>query len=135
MRIRPRPAPGAAGGTGAALRAWGAELVPGAERIADLVGLGAAIAEADVVITGEGAFDASSAAGKAPDRVAALARAAGRPVLLVAGRIAPDADTSMFRHAVSLTELAGSPSAALADPRRWLTAAGKALALRAVSES
>ncbi len=129
------PGAGAAGGTGAALRAWGAELVPGAERIADLVGLGAAIADADVVITGEGAFDASSAAGKAPDRVAALARAAGRPVLLVAGRIAPDADTSMFRRAVSLTELAGSPSAALTDPRRWLTAAGKALALRAASES
>lgn len=122
------PGAGAAGGAGAALRAWGAELVPGAERIADLVGLADAVAAADVVVTGEGSFDASSGAGKAPARVAALARAAGRPAGLVAGRIAPDADTSGFRAAVSLTELAGSSEAAVADPARWLTVAGAALA-------
>lgn len=122
------PGSGAAGGTGAALLSWGAELVPGAERIADLVGLVDAVAAADVVVTGEGSFDASSGAGKAPARVAALAREAGRPVGLVAGRIAPDADTSGFVATVALVDLAGSTSAAMADPERWLTAAGAALA-------
>ncbi|MGC0369635.1 glycerate kinase [Microbacterium sp. SLBN-111] len=124
------PGTGAAGGTGAALRAWGAELVPGAERIADLLGLADAVAAADVVVTGEGSFDASSATGKAPARVAALARAEGRRVGLVAGRIAPDADTSGFGAAVALVQLAGSTEAALAEPARWLTAAGEALAER-----
>lgn len=122
------PGGGAAGGTGAALLAWGAELVPGAERIADLVGLADAITASDVVITGEGSFDASSGAGKAPERVAALARASACPALLVAGRIAPDADTSAFRDAVALADLAGSPEAALSAPGAWLTAAGATLA-------
>ncbi|MBN9211933.1 MAG: glycerate kinase [Microbacterium sp. 71-36] len=124
------PGAGAAGGTGAALRAWGAELVPGAERIADLVGLAAAVAAADVVVTGEGSFDASSGAGKAPARVAALAQVEGRRVGLVAGRIAPEADTSAFGAAVALVALAGSTEAALADPARWLAAAGEELARR-----
>ncbi len=122
------PGTGAAGGTGAALRAWGAELVPGAERVADRLGLAEAVGAADVVVTGEGAFDASSTAGKAPARVAALARAEGRRVGLVAGRIAPDADTTGFDAAVALVDLAGSTGAALGDPGRWLTAAGAALA-------
>ncbi len=124
------PGAGAAGGTGAALRAWGAELVPGAERVADLLGLADAVAAADVVVTGEGAFDASSAAGKAPARVGALARAKGRSAGLVAGRITPDADTSGFAAAVALVDLAGSAGAALGDPGRWLTAAGAELARR-----
>lgn len=124
------PGAGAAGGTGAALCAWGAELVPGAERIAELVGLTAAVTTADVVVTGEGSFDASSATGKAPARVAALARTEGRRVGLVAGRIAPDADTSGFDAAVALVALAGSTGAALGDPARWLQAAGAELARR-----
>ncbi len=122
------PGAGAAGGTGAALRAWGAELVPGAEIVADLVGLSDAVARADVVITGEGAFDASSGAGKVPGRIASLA--GPRPVALVAGRIAPDADTSAFSATIALVDLAGSSAAALADPARWLRAAGRALAER-----
>lgn len=124
------PGAGAAGGTGAALRAWGAELVPGAERIAELVGLAAAVTAADVVVTGEGSFDVSSATGKAPARVAALARAEGRRVGLVAGRIAPDAHTSGFDAALALVSLAGSTEAALGDPARWLEAAGVELARR-----
>ncbi len=119
---------GAAGGTGFGLVIWGARLVPGAPEVAELIGLGAAIAAADLVITGEGAFDGQSAAGKVPSFVASLAADAGVPVALVAGRIAADADTSAFAASVSLTDLAGSPEASLADPARWLRAAGAALA-------
>lgn len=122
------PGAGAAGGTGFALLAWGATLVPGSAEVAELIGLRSALEGADLVVTGEGSFDGQSAAGKAPAHVAALAADAGVPVALVAGRIAPDADTSGFAASVSLTEVAGSSEGALADPARWLRAAGEELA-------
>ena len=122
------PGAGAAGGVGFGLLAWGADLVRGADAVARLIGLPEAVAAASVVITGEGSFDGQSAAGKAPDLVRSLAQAAGVPIALVAGRIAADADVSGFAHTVSLTQLAGSGEAALADPARWLSAAGAELA-------
>ncbi|MCR2825753.1 glycerate kinase [Microbacterium sp. zg.Y909] len=125
------PGTGAAGGTGFGLVVWGARLVPGAPEVAELIGLREAVASADLVVTGEGAFDGQSAAGKVPTFVAALAAEAGVPVALVAGRIAADADTSAYAASVSLTALAGSPEASLAEPARWLRAAGAALARRA----
>lgn len=127
-----QPGAGAAGGTGFALAAWGALLRPGADDVADLIGLDDAIAAADVVVTGEGAYDAASGAGKVPGRVAARAAAAGVPAALVAGRIDADADLTRFAAAVSLTDGAGGSAAALADPARWLRDAGRELA-RALS--
>ncbi|NYE18930.1 glycerate kinase [Microbacterium immunditiarum] len=124
------PGAGAAGGAGFALLAWGAQLVPGASAVAELVDLPAAIAESAVVVTGEGSFDAQSAAGKAPAHVAALAAGAGVPVALVAGRIAEASDVSAFVAAVSLTDLAGSTDAALNEPAQWLRLAGATLARR-----
>jgi len=61
-----------------------------------------------------------------PHHVAALAAAAWVPALLVAGRIG--AATTGFAHAVSLTDLAGSGSAAQASAERYLREAGSALA-------
>ncbi|WP_341996339.1 glycerate kinase [Microbacterium sp. LWH7-1.2] len=119
---------GAAGGTGFGLLAWGARLVPGSAAVAELVGLDAAVAAASVVVTGEGAYDGQSAAGKVPAHVGAVAAAAGVPVALVAGRIAADADTSGFAATASLTELAGSGGAAMAETARWLEEAGARLA-------
>lgn len=119
---------GAAGGTGFALQFWGGTIISGASGVAERSGLVDAIANADLVITGEGSFDASTAAGKVPAIVAQLAEHEGVPVALVAGRIAADADTSRFVATVSLTELAGSGDAALADPQRWLTEAARVLA-------
>ena len=126
-----RPGAGAAGGTGFALLAWGAQLIGGATAVAELVGLPAAIGAASVVVTGEGSFDGQSAAGKAPAHVAALAAARGISAVLVAGRITADPAASGFTDAVSLTDLAGSADAALGEPDRWLRAAGAALARRA----
>jgi glycerate kinase len=120
------PGAGAAGGTGFGLLVWGAELVPGSAAIAELTGLAGDIAGADLVVTGEGRYDGQSEAGKAPAHVAQLARAAGVPVALVAGAI--DADASGFTAAASLTDIAGSTEAALADPLRWLRDAGEILA-------
>ncbi|MDJ1114293.1 glycerate kinase [Microbacterium dauci] len=124
------PGAGAAGGTGFALAAWGAVLRPGAGEVAELIDLAGAASAASVVVTGEGSFDTQSAAGKVPTFVQGAASIAGVPVALVAGRIAPDADVSAFAHAVSLTDLAGAAEASLADPVRWLRAAGRELAAR-----
>ena len=77
---------GAAGGAGAAARALGARLVPGADCIFDFLGVPAALASADAVLTSEGQVDATSWLGKAPGRVCALAREAGKPAAIVCGR-------------------------------------------------
>lgn len=122
------PGAGAAGGTGFGLLAWGAAIVPGAAAVAEIIGLSDAVAAASVVLTGEGSYDGQSAAGKAPAHVASIARAAGVPVAVAAGRIAEDADTSALAASVSLTDLAGSSAAAMADTARWLREAGRRLA-------
>ncbi|RZS80224.1 glycerate kinase [Motilibacter rhizosphaerae] len=120
------PGAGAAGGTAYGLAAaWGARLVPGAARVAELVGLAAALAGADLLVTGEGRFDATSLTGKAPAHALALARDAGVRTAVVAGQlaIAPPADT-----ALALVDLAGGVAPALAEPEEHLRAAGAALA-------
>lgn len=69
------PGAGAAGGLGAALASLGAELVPGAAAVLDLVGFdpgGCALA-----VTGEGRIDATTAEGKAPAEAARRCAAAG----------------------------------------------------------
>ncbi|MCD2443381.1 glycerate kinase [Agromyces sp. SYSU K20354] len=113
---------GAAGGTGFGLLALGATMGGGAALVAEAIGLPAALAGADLVITGEGRFDGQSEAGKAPTEVAALARIARVPTALVAGAITTE--PRGYAASVALTDLAGSGIAAMADPLRWLEAAG-----------
>lgn len=122
---------GAAGGTAYGLAAaWGAEIAPGARTVAELAGLPAALAGAQLVLTGEGRFDHTSLTGKVVGGVVELASAAGVPVGIVAGAIAGDPPPSV-RLSASLTDLAGSTRAALAAPERWLELAGRELASRA----
>jgi len=97
---------GAAGGLGAALAAIGGRLSPGGIAVARAIGLPAALAEASAVVTGEGAADAQSAEGKVVGVVARLARAAGVPTLVVAGRVAPTADVLYGLGAAALFALA-----------------------------
>jgi len=78
---------GAAGGIGFALLLLGATRRPGVELVAEAVGLAEAIANADLVITGEGAFDFSSRAGKVPYGVAQVATDALRPCIALAGQV------------------------------------------------
>ncbi|WP_062388386.1 glycerate kinase [Demequina iriomotensis] len=114
------PGAGAAGGVGYALSAWGATLVEGAPEIARLTGLDAAGAAADLVLTGEGRFDAQSLLGK----VTGHALAAFPRVGVIAGEVA--ADPGVW--SASLATLAGTREAAMAEPERWLEAAGRAAA-------
>ncbi|MDR1294386.1 MAG: glycerate kinase [Bifidobacteriaceae bacterium] len=83
------PGMGAAGGTPVALTAaFGARLVPGARLVADAIGLTARLAQADVLVTGEGSFDAQSLTGKVVGTLTCLASGIGVPVLVVAGSVA-----------------------------------------------
>lgn len=85
---RELPGAGAAGGLGFALAAFaGGRLVSGAEVVSDLVHLDEALAGASVCLTGEGALDAQTAAGKAPEHVRRRAVAAGCRTGVIAGRI------------------------------------------------
>jgi glycerate 2-kinase len=78
---------GAAGGLGFALALLGAGRRPGFDVVADAVGLADRVAGADLVLTGEGAFDFTSRGGKVPAGVAALAGAGARPCVVLAGRV------------------------------------------------
>lgn len=84
------PGTGAAGGTGAAALALGADIQSGARAIAELVGLDAAVGSADLVVTGEGRLDATTLAGKSPMIVIEAALAAGIPVRCVVGQADPN---------------------------------------------
>jgi glycerate kinase len=122
------PGAGAAGGTGYGLAAaWGAQLLPGSAEIGAIAGLDQVLAEADLVITGEGQYDATSATGKVVGAVAAAAGRAGVPAAVVAGLVAGPPDPAICRF-VALADLAGGPQAAMAEPARWLQVAGRALA-------
>lgn len=78
---------GAAGGIGFALLALGATREPGIALVAQHVRLAERAAKADLVITGEGAFDFSSRSGKVPYGVAEIAAAALRPCVVLAGQV------------------------------------------------
>lgn len=120
------PGAGAAGGCAFGLLNWGATLAAGSRTVAVTVGLAEAIGNADAVVTGEGSFDDQSAAGKVVSQILAESAAIGCRVLLVAGRISEP--TTAFAASRSLSDLAGSGQAAMADTAIWLRAAGASLA-------
>jgi glycerate 2-kinase len=82
------PGSGAAGGLGFALRAFcGGKFQPGAEVFATLAGLARRIENADLVVTGEGAFDRQSLMGKGVGAVAQACARAGKRCLCLAGSV------------------------------------------------
>ena len=86
--LRDEPGSGAAGGLGFAAKAFlGARFRPGVEVVAELVGLADRVQGADLVITGEGRFDAQTLRGKTPLGVARIARQQGVPVIVLAGTL------------------------------------------------
>ena len=84
---------GAAGGMGIACQVFlGATLKPGIEIVMAALGLEQALAEADLLITGEGRIDSQTLGGKALSGVARLARARGLPVIALAGVVEDGAE-------------------------------------------
>jgi len=123
--LRALPGAGAAGGLGAALLALGARRQSGIALVRDLVGLDAALEQADLVVTGEGAFDFSSLRGKVVAGVAAAAVERGLPCVVLAGQVAVgqrEMRAAGVEAAYALLEVAGSVEAAKAEPARHLAA-------------
>ncbi len=115
---------GAAGGLGFGLLLLGATREPGITLVADAVGLARRAAEADLVLTGEGAFDFSSRSGKVPYGVATVAAEALRPCVALAGQVlvgAREMRALGVESAYSMVEMVGEersfgdPAGALAD--------------------
>lgn len=82
---------GAAGGMGAALYAFcGAQLRRGIEIVTDALQLDACVADADLVVTGEGRMDSQTIHGKVPVGVAKVAKRYHKPVIGIAGSLTAD---------------------------------------------
>jgi glycerate kinase len=126
------PGAGAAGGVGfAAVAILGATLRPGVQLVLDLVDFPAALADADLVVTGEGSLDVQTLNGKTPAGVATAARAAGVPVVAVAGRCELPADAlhaAGFRAVYTLVDEAGTPDDAMRCPGPLLRRIGERIA-------
>lgn len=106
---------GAAGGLGYGLSLLGASTRAGTEVVFEALSLEERIRHSDLVVTGEGSFDAQSLRGKATAGVARLCRSVGVPCLVLAGRVAlepADYEAVGVAAAFSLEEKAGSLDAA-----------------------
>lgn len=134
--VADRPRCGAAGGLPAGLHAaLGAELLPGAELVLDALDFPRRIADADLVITGEGRLDATTLQGKVVSRVAEAARIATVPLVAIVGSIAPGAEPlrrtlaavhSLTDEHVTLQQARSRPARRLAEVadravRDWLS--------------
>jgi glycerate 2-kinase len=99
-----------AGGLAGGLWAIGAKIVPGFEFLRDMVDLERRIAQADIVVTGEGKLDESSLRGKVVGGVIEIAQKYNKPVTIVVGSV----DSAVYNRlnsnitCVSLTERFGS---------------------------
>jgi glycerate 2-kinase len=120
------PGTGAAGGLGFGLRTFlNAKLESGFEVFASATSLRAAVKSADLVLTGEGAIDASTVMGKGVGEVARLCQKSGVPCYGLgggAGRIpkVQTAFTSIFGIVPDLTNL----QEAKRRPAHWLEKLG-----------
>lgn len=129
-----RPGAGAAGGTGfGAMAVLGATARSGIEVVLDLIDFPAQLAGADLVVTGEGSFDAQSLNGKAPVGVAAAAHRAGVPVAVVAGRVGLTPDqvrAAGFADAYALSDLEPDPARSIANAAMLLERIGETIGAR-----
>lgn len=126
------PGAGAAGGVGyAALAVLGAVREPGIDVIQRLTGLESRIADADLVITGEGSLDDQSLGGKTPLGVSAAAKRAGKPVVAVCGRTTLDASQAAsagFAKVYALSDIEPEPAKSMANAVPLLRSVGRTIA-------
>jgi glycerate kinase len=121
---------GAAGGLGAALRVClGAKIESGAMLVMRHAGFFDRLAEADLIITGEGRTDGQTTSGKLCSIVAREARKAGVPVALLSGALAGDITEllALFDYAASISCGETTLAAMMANGKRNLTFAAENL--------
>jgi glycerate kinase len=124
-QFRDKPGAGAAGGLGFGLFLLGATRVSGAGLVRDLTGLDKAMADAQLVLTGEGSFDWQSLRGKLVTSVASGAAERGLPCLVLAGQVTVgrrEAAAAGIEASFAVVDHAGSVEAAFADPAGTLAA-------------
>src|SRR5262249_12761479 len=112
------PGAGAAGGIGDRALGVGGRFPPGIRAMLGVLGVAPALERASLVITGEGSLDRQTLHGKAPAGVAAAARAAGREVVAVCGRLALPREAlagAGIRRAYPLTEVEPDVARCIAD--------------------
>jgi glycerate 2-kinase len=130
-RLTTAPGAGAAGGLGFGLSLLGGRLLPGAALVADLTGLDARLAQADVVVTGEGRFDWQSLHGKVASEVAARALTIGVPTVVVAGEVQVgrrELSAAGIAAAYAVAERPDEVEAAMADAAGTLAARAERVA-------
>ncbi len=116
------PGAGAAGGLGFGLATFlGARLQPGFDLFARCSSLASRLEKADLVITGEGAIDASSLMGKGVGQVARMCFERGIPCLGMAGVLGNHNQLShLFTRAHCLAPDLTTPELAQRAAARWL---------------
>jgi glycerate kinase len=124
------PGSGAAGGLGAAFASLGAELVPGADAVLDLLGFDPR--PYDLVVTGEGRVDATTWEGKAPAAVARRCAAAGVGCVVFGGLVV-DAGTVPKGLSLEPVALGGGPAGLQEDRAVGTVPEGLSLELVALS--
>lgn len=121
------PGAGAAGGLGfGSLVFLDGTLSSGFDLVAQATGLEAAVAAADVVITGEGRLDSQTARGKGPAGVASLARRHGKRIVAFAGAIEDAARGELaacFDEAIAISPPGAPMAECMAHAEEWLAAA------------
>jgi glycerate kinase len=135
-RERDTPGAGAAGGVGFSLLALAdrfasLRLEPGIDLVMAEAGFDSALADADLVITGEGRIDDQTAFGKTAMGVARRARAAGVACVAVGGGITPEgigALATVGAVAVPVSEGPGTVDAAMAAGAAPLERCGERVA-------
>lgn len=112
------PCAGAGGGMGASMAAFfGATPTLGIESILELANFDELVAQADIVFTGEGCFDAQSLHGKVVSGVARRCKQAGVPVVAVVGTM----DEAMLEAGRALGVTHFAPTCAADVPLAELT--------------
>jgi glycerate kinase len=99
-----------------------AKLLPGYALVADWLDLEARLAASDLVLTGEGKFDASSLRGKGPGALLSRALTLRKPVHLFAGQVvSPTAHDLLSLHEITPTDI--PLDRALSDAAAFLSSA------------
>lgn len=106
-----RPGSGAAGGLGAALLTLPhCTLRSGVDAVLDIVGFDEHVADADLVITGEGCLDKQTLLGKLPMGVCRRARRMGVPVIAIGGKV--ECGDELLDHGFSSVAAISDPTVA-----------------------
>lgn len=123
---------GAAGGLAFGLLhcSGNARLISGSQWIAQALGLPEKVAVADIILTGEGRFDATSLGGKAVGHLLALA--GNKPVFLLPGQCQPGLQLPDNLYCQPLAQDEAGTRAAMENPKEALRAAVLRVAARQV---